>query len=93
MNERYKFWGNLKSQTPEFHEVSQSWAIINYDIIGEAKPSHLYQTQSSVSSLPQWRSQAVMCIYTPRMYLRSSYFVVFKYFNIHYLKEKYCTKS
>ena len=45
-------------------------------ILRKAKPSSVYQTYFSVSSLPQCWSQAVVCVSTPRMYPQSRYFLV-----------------
>ena len=47
-------------------------------LLGKAKPrSYEFETYFSVSSLPQCWSQAFVCVSTPRMYLRSGYFLVF----------------
>ena len=48
-------------------------------VLGEAKPSYVYlilKTHFRVSSPPQSRSQAVVCVSTPRKYPRSGYFLV-----------------
>ena len=45
-------------------------------LLGEAKPSYVYTTQFRVSSPLQSRSQAVVCVSTPRKYPRSGYFLV-----------------
>ena len=48
-------------------------------MLGEGKPSYIYsilKPHFRVSSPPQSRSQAVVCVSTPMMYPRSGYFLV-----------------
>ena len=45
-------------------------------LLGKAKPNYVYTTQFRVSLPLQSRSQAVVCVSTPRKYPRSGYFLV-----------------
>ena len=49
------------------------------------KPSNVYWNHFNISSPSQSQSQAVVCVSTPRMYLRSGYFlVIIKIWNIFF---------
>ena len=56
----------------EFHIPSQN-------TLAKAKPRYVFR----VSSPPQSRSKAVVCVSTPRMYPHSGYFLVYIYFFVN----------
>ena len=84
---------NIHSGSPSdpygpWGEVKLSY--IHYNIRqDETKLLKYIKTQFSVSSPPQCRSQVVVCVSTPRMYPRGSYFLV----NIYLCECKYVCKS
>ena len=66
---------NFAKQSCQIH-FRDATATTAAALLGEAKPSHVYTTQFRVSSPLQSRSQAVVCVSTPRKYPRSGYFLV-----------------
>ena len=72
-SEKYSFWftlrplGSMRQGEAELHTLQYQarWNQATY-----------IKTQFSVSSPLQCRSQAVVCVSTPRMYPRSGYFLV-----------------
>ena len=61
---------NFKITWSELQEASQTATEQGLYLAGE------FQIYSIVTSPPHCRSQAVVCISTPRMYLRSGYFLI-----------------
>ena len=65
-------------------------------MLGEAKPSQVYsilKPHFRVSSPPQSRSQAVVCVSTPRKYPPSGYFLVDNGFKILPSQRSGCSAS
>ena len=69
-------------QIPGLHEARQSWATYT-TVLGQGRLAEPLSTQIKthfrVSSTPQSRSNAVVCVSTTRMCPRSRYFLVINY--------------
>ena len=83
-SEKYASWVNLTPQLDrccrgeaevrilDFKTTWSEFQIPSQNTLAEAKPKYMFR----VSSPPQSRSKAVVCVSTPRMYPRSGYFLV-----------------
>ena len=88
MNEKYAFWVTLRPQSDNCGRGEAEVRILDFKTTRSEfqKP---YQTAAArgkaklriynikKTSPTQSRSQAVVCVSTPKMYLRSGYFLVF----------------
>ena len=71
--------GNFAKQSFQLSFKGVNKILSHAVVLGEAKPSYVYSNLKPhfrISSPPQSRSQAIVCISTPRMYPRSGYFLV-----------------
>ena len=64
--------GEAKVRVFDFKTTFSEFQIPSQNTLAKAKPRYVFR----VSSPPQSRSKAVVCVSTPRMYPRSGYFLV-----------------
>jgi len=93
MREKYACWVTLRPQSDHYHRGEAEVHILNFKTTwsefqkasqtavrrGEAE-LRIYNLKKT--SPPQSRSQAVVCVSTPRKYPRSGYFLVYIYIQL-----------